>query len=83
MKYVRLIFGGKVLNYERQTYFQFSIYRKIIESRLEDLNRTRVTKQRKTIWMDEKIFYLSTAKVFSVHRPDSERRRVSGLKILT
>ena len=45
MKYVRLIFGGKVLNYERYVrFFQFWIYWKIIESSLEDLNYTRVTK---------------------------------------
>ena len=44
-KYERLIFVGKVLNYERHlTYFQFSIFRKIIESSLEDLNYTHVTK---------------------------------------
>ena len=45
MKYVRLIFGGKVLNYQRHlTYFQFLIYKKIIESGLEDPNCTRITK---------------------------------------
>ena len=45
MKYVRLIFGGKVLNYEKYlTYFQSSIYWNIIECSLEDLNYTRVTK---------------------------------------
>ena len=45
MKYVRLIFLGKVLNYERHlTYFQFEMYRKIIESSLEDLIYTHVTK---------------------------------------
>ena len=46
MKYVRLIFRGKVLNYERcLIYSQFSIYEKIIESSLEDLKCTmRVTK---------------------------------------
>ena len=45
MKYVGFIFGGKVLNYERHlTYFQFLIYRNIIESSLEDLNCIHVTK---------------------------------------
>ena len=57
MKNVRLIFGGRVLNYERYlTYFQFLIYRKIIESSLEDLNYTHVTKlaqESMKIWMDE------------------------------
>ena len=42
LKYVRLIFRSKVLNYESHlTYFRFSIYKKIIESSLEDLNHTR------------------------------------------
>ena len=54
--YVRLIFGGKVLNYERHlTYFQFLIFRKIIESSLEDLKCTLVTtmtqESRKLRWM--------------------------------
>ena len=57
MKYVRLIFQGMVLNYERfLTNFQFLIYKKIIESSLEDLICTSVTKlaQESTkIWMDE------------------------------
>ena len=57
MKYVRLIFRGKVLNYERHlTYFQFSVYWKTIESSLEDLNLTRVTtpaQYSKKNWMDE------------------------------
>ena len=45
MKYVRLFLGGKALNYEKHlTHFQFSIFKKIIESSLEDLNCTRVTK---------------------------------------
>ena len=45
MKYVRFIFGGKVLNYEgHMRFFQLLIYRKIIESSLEDLNSTHVTK---------------------------------------
>ena len=45
MKHVRFIFEGKVLNYKRHlTYFQFLIYKKIIESSLEDLNYTRPTK---------------------------------------
>ena len=40
---MRLIFQHKVLNYERHlTNFQFSIYRKIIESSLKDLNYIRV-----------------------------------------
>ena len=39
MKYVRFIFGGKVLKSKRHlTYFQFLIYKKIIKSSLEDLN---------------------------------------------
>ena len=57
MKYVRLIFQGKVLNYERHlTYFQFLIYRKIRKSSLKDLKHTRVTKlaqESRKIWMDE------------------------------
>ena len=57
MKYVRLIFQGKVLNYERRlTYFQFLIYRKIRESSLEDLNYTCVSKmvqESRKIWIDE------------------------------
>ena len=45
MKHMKLIFGGKVLNYERHlTYFHFLVYRKIIENNLEDLNNTCVTK---------------------------------------
>ena len=45
MKYLEVIFGGKVLKYEiHYIYFQFLIYKKIIESRLEDLNCTCVTK---------------------------------------
>ena len=45
MKYEKVIFGGKVLNNERHlTYFQFSIYRKTMESTLKDLNSTFVTK---------------------------------------
>ena len=54
---MRLIFQGMVLNYERHlTYFQFLIYRIIIESSLEDLNCTRVTKmaqESRKICMDE------------------------------
>ena len=63
MKYVRLIFGGMVLNYERHlTYFQFLIYRNIIVSILEDLNHTCVTKlaqeQEKIIgWMKNYFLY--------------------------
>ena len=57
MKYRRLIFQGMVLNYERHlTHFQFFIYRIIVESSLEDLNRTRVTRmaqELRKIWMDE------------------------------
>ena len=42
---VRLIIGSKVLNYERHVrFFQFWIYWKTIESSLEDLNCTHVTK---------------------------------------
>ena len=72
MKYGRLIFGGKVLNYERHlTYFQFLIYKKIIESSLKDLNYICVTKltqeQAKKIWMDEKLFSLSIAEIFFIH----------------
>ena len=45
MKYVRFIFGGKVLNYKKHlTYFQFLTYRNIIESSLEDPNYTHGTK---------------------------------------
>ena len=33
------------------TYFQFLIYRKIIKSRLKDLNRTHVKNQGKVKWM--------------------------------
>ena len=63
MKYVKFIFGCKVLNYESHlTYFQFFIYRKIIEISLEDLNCTCITKlaqeQGKKNWMDEKLFSL-------------------------
>ena len=57
MKYVSLIFQGKVLNYERHlTYFQFLIYKKIIESSLKDMNYTSVTRlaqELRKIWMDE------------------------------
>ena len=46
MTCVRFIFGCKVLNYERHLiyYFHFFIYKKIIESSLENLNCTYVTK---------------------------------------
>ena len=63
MKYVRLIFGGKVLNYGRHlTYFQFFINRKIIESSLEDMNYTHVTKHaqeqaKKLGWMKNYFYY--------------------------
>ena len=85
IKYVRLIFGGKVLNYERQVrFFQFLIYRKLIESCLEGLNCTCVTilaeEQEKKKWMDEKLFSLSTTKAYFVHCLGSERRRILGLK---
>ena len=42
MKYVRLIFGGKVLNYERHVTYKFNFL--FIESIMKDLNHTRVTK---------------------------------------
>ena len=88
MKYVRFIFGSKVLKYERHlTYFQFLIYRKFIESSLEDLNCTRVTKlaqeQIKKNWMDKKLFSISIAKDFFVHCPDSERQYALVLKETT
>ena len=45
MKYVRLIFGSKGLNYVKHlAYFQFLICKEIIESSLEDLNHSHVTK---------------------------------------
>ena len=56
MKYVRLIFRGMVLNYERHLTFQFLIYRKIMENSLKDLICTHVTKvaqESRKIWMDE------------------------------
>ena len=64
MKYVRLIFGGKVLNNERHlTYFQFFIYKKIIENGLEDMSSTCVTKlaqeeAKKIRWMKNFVFGL-------------------------
>ena len=86
MKYVRFIFEGKVLNYERHVgFFQFLIYRKIIESSLEDLNYTRVTKltqEEEENWMDEKLLFLSIVKVFFVHHPNSKCRRILGLNCL-
>ena len=67
MKYVRLIFGSKVLNYERHlTYLQFSIYRKIIENNLEDLNYPRVTK-----WTQEQakeIGWMKNCFLYPLHR---------------
>ena len=84
MKYVRPIFGSKVLNHERHlTYFQFLIYKKIIESSFEDLKRICVvgTKTNKSFWIDEKLFSQSNAKVFSIHCPDFGRRHILGLRL--
>ena len=70
------------MNYERHlTYFQFLIYKKIIENSLEDLNYTHITKlaQEKINWMDDKPFFLFTAKVFFVYNLDIGRCHVLGL----
>ena len=66
VKYVRLIFGGKVL--KTLTCFQFLICRKIIESSL-DPKYTRVTKltqeQKKFGWM--KNYFLSPLRRFFLY----------------
>ena len=84
MKYVRLIFGGKVLNYERHlTYFQFLIFKKIIESSLKDLNYIHVTKlaqeqAKKFGWMENHFLY-PLKRIFSIHCLGSRHWHILGL----
>ena len=87
MTCVRLIFRGQVFNYKRHlAYSPILIYRKIIESSLEDLNCTHVTKlaqeeAKKIEWMKNYFLRLLQRFFFSIHCLDSERLCNLGLKL--
>ena len=81
MTYVGFIFGAKVLNYKRYlTFFQFSIYKNIIENSLEDLNCIQVIDPRK-IWMNENCnMWRVGDRLQIVHRPGSGCWRLPGIR---
>ena len=83
MKYVKLIFRSKVLNYERHlTYFQFLICRKIIESSLEHLNHicvTKLTQEQAKKNSSMKTIFSINCKGFSIYHLDSGCWCILGL----